>query len=209
MKDISTIVFDFDGTISDSVLAMLEIVNELSESIGYRKIENKDFATFRKKSTEEMITELKIPRESIPKVLEGIHAGLAKRANSLMPVRGMVEVLSYLAKSGYKMFIVTSNTKSNIYNFLKKFNIDHFSGIYPESGLYGKSNLLNKLINDLSINKGQVVFVGDEVRDIEAGRETGTKTVAVTWGLNGRKVLLDANPDWLIETPKQLLKIFK
>lgn len=209
MKDISTIVFDFDGTISDSVLAMFEIVNELSESIGYKKIKNKDFATFRKKSTEEMITELEIPRESIPKVLEGIHIGLAKRANSLMPVGGMAEVLSYLAKSGYKMFIITSNTRSNVLNFLRKFNINYFNGIYPKSGLYGKSNLLNKLIHNLGIDERQVIFIGDEVRDIEAGRKTGTKTVAVTWGLNGRKVLLDAKPDWLTDTPKQLMKIFK
>lgn len=203
------LVFDFDGTISDSVEAMFEILNDLSESFGFKKIRNEEFSAFRKMSTEEMIKKLRIAEKFIPKIMDGIHKGLAKRAASLKPVDGMVEVLTSLAKSGYKMFIVTSNTKANVYSFLKKFNINYFDRIYPKSGLYGKSNLIKKLLKDSGANNELMFFVGDEVRDVKAGKDCGVKTVAVGWGLNGREVLVNAKPDWLIDTPKQLLGIFK
>ena len=202
------LVFDFDGTISDSVEAMFESVNDLSKTLGFRKIKNEEYASFRKMSTEEMIEELRISKDLIPKIMDGIHKGLAKRANSLKPVAGMVEVLTSLAKSGYRMNIVTSNTTTNVHRLLKKSKIDYFSRIYPESGYYGKSNLINKLIKDLGIEKKKVIFIGDEVRDIEEGKECGIKTIAVTWGLNGGKALNEKHPDWLIDTPKQLMNIF-
>lgn len=202
------LVFDFDGTISDSVEAMFESVNDLSKILGFRKIKNEEYASFRKMSTEEIIKELGIPKDLIPRIIDGIHKGLKKRANSLKPVDGMVDTLKFLAKNGYPMYIVTSNTKANVESFIKKFKIYYFSGIYPEGGYYGKSNLINKFIKDLGAGKDSVVFIGDEVRDIEAGKECKIKTAAVTWGLNGKKALNKKHPDWLIDTPKQLMNIF-
>ena len=203
------IIFDFDGTISDSVIAMFESINDLSSCLGFRKIKNEEYAEFRKMGTEEMINELKIKKESIPEILKGIHVGLAKRVKYLKPVEGIVKVLESLSKKGCQMYIVTSNTKTNVENLLNRFTINFFSGIYSESGLNGKSNLINKLIEDLQIQKEQVTFVGDETRDIDAGKNCGIKTVAVTWGLNGKKALQEKYPDWLIETPEELLKIFQ
>ncbi|MBU0998609.1 HAD-IA family hydrolase [Patescibacteria group bacterium] len=203
------IIFDFDGTISDSVVAMFEAINDLSPRLGFRKIKNEEYAEFRKMSTKGMVNELKIKKESIPEILKGIHRGLAERAESLKPVEGITKVLESLSERGYKMYIVTSNTKTNVENLLNRFKIDFFSGIYSESGLYGKSDLINKLIVDSGVQKEQIVYMGDETRDVEAGKKCGIKTMAVTWGLNGKEALQEKYPDWLIETPEELLKIFR
>ncbi|WP_187329412.1 HAD family hydrolase [Halomicronema hongdechloris] len=49
--------------------------------------------------------------------------------------------------------------------------------------------------------------MGDEVRDIEATRQTGIRSVAVTWGFNSENVLADHHPNFLVLAPEQLLAI--
>jgi phosphoglycolate phosphatase-like HAD superfamily hydrolase len=77
------------------------------------------------------------------------------------------------------------------------------------AGLYEKAGLLKKLIDVLAIPAGEVVYIGDETRDITAGKKCGVKTIGVTWGLNGRESLLAENPDWLVCNPEQLRKLFR
>ena len=54
---------------------------------------------------------------------------------------------------------------------------------------------------------GACVYVGDDLRDIEAGRAAGMKVAAVRWGyLNGSDPAA-WNADWLLEEPRDLLKL--
>ena len=50
-------------------------------------------------------------------------------------------------------------------------------------------------------------FVGDEVRDIEAGKKVGINTIAVSWGYNTKSALDKEHPDYLIDFPLELEKI--
>jgi phosphoglycolate phosphatase len=203
------LIFDFDGTIADSVLVMIGIINDLAGKYGFNKIDKNKIMEFRKMGTEEMIMKLNIPKKSMSVIMEDIRRGLANRSGLVNPVEGMVEIVNLLAQRGYRMAIVTSNNKENVEIFLKKFGIDGIRDIYPEASLYGKENLLMKVVNEYGINKADAVYIGDETRDIEAGKNCGAKTVGVTWGLNGKEALLGKNPNWIIDNPKNLLKIFE
>ena len=50
-------------------------------------------------------------------------------------------------------------------------------------------------------------YIGDEVRDIEAAKEAGINSVAVTWGFSDLAQLKKAKPFALITKPEQLLDI--
>lgn len=52
------------------------------------------------------------------------------------------------------------------------------------------------------------VYVGDDLRDVQAGRAAGMLTVAAAWGYLGEGDAIDAwGADHVIETPAQLLKL--
>jgi len=54
---------------------------------------------------------------------------------------------------------------------------------------------------------GSCIYVGDDLRDVEAGHAAGMKAAAVTWGyLNGGKPET-WNADWLINNPRDVLKL--
>ena len=50
-------------------------------------------------------------------------------------------------------------------------------------------------------------YIGDTTGDIREARQAGVKTVAVTWGWHSHDKLALTEPDYLIDTPDELLLI--
>ena len=57
------------------------------------------------------------------------------------------------------------------------------------------------------VEKEEVLYIGDSDVDVYTGRAAGVKTVAVKWGYRSAEVLMEAKPDYIIESPKQIIKI--
>lgn len=55
----------------------------------------------------------------------------------------------------------------------------------------------------------EVIYIGDETRDIEAARKSYVKAIAVSWGFNSKEVLAEQNPDFLIHQPQELIKVIE
>lgn len=53
----------------------------------------------------------------------------------------------------------------------------------------------------------QVVMVGDRRHDMEGGRANGCPTIAVTWGFAEPGEFARCAPDWVVETPEQLVAL--
>jgi phosphoglycolate phosphatase len=51
------------------------------------------------------------------------------------------------------------------------------------------------------------LMVGDAISDVRQGKLAGVRTVAVTWGFQERELLEQEAPDFVINNPKDLLKI--
>lgn len=60
----------------------------------------------------------------------------------------------------------------------------------------------------IDIEPAHCVYVGDDLRDVQAGRAAGMRTVAAAWGYLGEGEHIEAwGADHVIETPGQLLKL--
>ncbi len=57
------------------------------------------------------------------------------------------------------------------------------------------------------MNSEEVIYVGDETRDIEAAKKINSKVIAVSWGFNTKEALARHNPDFLIHQPSELLDV--
>jgi phosphoglycolate phosphatase-like HAD superfamily hydrolase len=66
---------------------------------------------------------------------------------------------------------------------------------------------MNRLIRSENVIPSEILYVGDETRDIEAAKESGLRMAAVTWGYNSAVALSALNPEHLLQSPLELLKI--
>jgi phosphoglycolate phosphatase len=201
------IIFDFDGTIADSMGSFFNILNRLAKEFGYRKVEKNKIEELRNKKTEEFLKHLKIPLLKLSFIVNRVLLELNKEIEFLKPIKGVKKTLSVLKNKGYILCILTSNSKDNVNLFLKKHGFCLFKFIYSGSSVFGKTDVLRKVLKEHHLQSDEVIYVGDETRDIEAAKKAKVKAVAVTWGFNTRKILKKFKPNYIINKPNELLNI--
>ena len=103
------------------------------------------------------------------------------------------------------MGILSSNSFENVMQVIKNHSLDVFEFIHTTSRVWGKNISLAGLIQQKNLEKGKVVYIGDELRDIVAARKLGVKVAAVAWGYNSPESLSKQRPDFLLQRPAELL----
>ena len=200
------LVFDFDGTIADTFNHVLTISNRLSAEYGFKKVKPHEVDLLKGMRAQEILFHLQIPRTKAPVIIARVWQELRKEIAMVKPVKGVKHVLLQLEEYGYKMGILTSNSRKNVKAFLdnNELKVDFISS---SSKIMGKTRRLKALIVKQSLNSSNILYIGDEVRDIEAAQKAGIRIAAVTWGYNSKKALEAYKPDYLVTKPEELLQI--
>lgn len=205
-KDI--LVFDFDGTIADTFQSIIDISNRLSQQFKYKKLKPFEAETLKDKTLKETLDHLCVPILKLPIILIKARNELHKEISSIQPINGLKEILIQLKEFGFEMGIISSNSRKNVRKFLKLNNIDLFDFISTSSKLWGKNRCIKKTLKKNSIKNQNVVYIGDEIRDIVAAKKAGVRVAAVTWGYNSSKALKEQQPDYVVNDPKELIDLF-
>ena len=193
------IVFDFDGTLADTFDVFKTIATTEYGEYDF------DLELFKSKGAKEMLKQLDIPRWKIPGMILNVTSKL-RSSNDIKLFPGIIDLLNTLKKD-YKIGVVSSNSQEIINGTLKEYNIEHlFEFVYSESSLFGKHLVLERMCRKHNIDRADVIYVGDEDRDIVAAKKAKIKTIAVTWGFNSKEKLSRENPDYLVDSPMQILK---
>ena len=204
----AVIIFDFDGTIADTYQAVVNITNNLSSEFGYQPLDSETLQLLKNLSSKEIVKQSEISLFRLPFLLKRIKTELGKQIEYLEPIPGMVEVLTELKQQNNTLGIVTSNVKENVMAFLEKQKLEHlFEFIYSGKTIFGKHRLINQAIRNHNLNKEEVIYVGDETRDIRSAKKSNIYIISVTWGFNSETVLKEHQPNFLATTPSDILKI--
>ncbi len=190
MKDI---IFDFDGTIANS----LPVVVEVAESLLRVEISKEQIARFQNMTAKQILKEARIPLYKVPGLLVKARPLLQGRMHEVKLFRGLEREIKLLSKD-YDLYVVSSNSASIINQFLQNNNLnDYFKKIYGNVGIFSKAQALKKVTKYEGISLDQSIYIGDEVRDIEASKKVGLPIISVTWGYNGQPILESYKPDYL------------
>ncbi len=199
------LILDFDGTIANTRDAIIDIMNGLADELGFRKIEQKDIEYLRGKKPKAILKHLGISLFKAPFVIRKTRKKINASIATLEPSVDWLPVLQSLKQQGCHIGIVTTNTEENVKKFLHANNLDLFDFFYTAGQIFGKDKIISKIIHNMKFS--DIYFVGDEIRDMEAGKKAKVKTVAVSWGYNTAESLQKENPDYIIDSPQELEKI--
>lgn len=200
------VIFDFDGTLADSMAAGLTIFNRLAPELGYAPVA--DIAAARHMTGRQFLRHHRIWFWRLPRLVRRFQAAAADEAHKLALFPGLADVLAGLHARGVRLGILSSNREDNIRRCLAANGVEGLFGFvvgYPK--LFGKGKALRRLVRAERVPVGEVLYVGDEVRDIEAAKRAGVASAAVTWGFHADGLLKDAGPDHLLTDPRQLLEL--
>jgi phosphoglycolate phosphatase len=133
---------------------------------------------------------------------------LSKMMDKILPISGMTYTLRTLHDQDYDLVILTSNNKANVVTFLRKHGMeDFFANIIETRGLFNKAKHIEKTLKKNNLHASDIIYVGDEIRDIVACQKIGVRIIAVTFGFNSKEGLARWNPDYIVSKPLQILDI--
>ncbi len=125
---------------------------------------------------------------------------------------GMDDLLQELEKEQVLWGIVTNKVERFTHPLLKLMSLHERSAaiVGGDTTPYSKPHPapILKAAEICNINPAQCLYVGDDLRDIEAGRAAGMKTVAAAYGYCGCDEPVNAwGADYIIEHPSELRSI--
>jgi len=201
------LIFDFDGTIADTFDAGVTILNKLADEFGFRALHPKELERARDMRTSQLMKFLGIPARKMSRIARRGSEELHACIHSIQPLPGMPEALRELQALGFSLGIITSNTELNVQIFLRSHELELFDFVRCSSKLLGKARMIRSVIRRQHVRAADILFVGDETRDIEAAKKAGIRIAAVTWGYNSRRSLESMKPDFVFENPSELVAL--
>ena len=117
---------------------------------------------------------------------------------------GINELLDNLKNSGLNLSVLSSNSVNNITDFFDKNNIVGFDNIISSNNIFGKHKTLKKFMKHNNLTSDEIIYVGDELRDVEACKKLAVKVIAVLWGFDPKNLLEIGNPDCYATEPEDI-----
>jgi phosphoglycolate phosphatase-like HAD superfamily hydrolase len=203
----SNIILDFDGTIADTFEIVVGIFHELTHR--NEVLPSDEIERLRGMSMLHAAEELRIQPWKMPLLMLRGRRRMTKRMLDIHTFPELQKVVRGLHSEGHNLYIVSSNSVQNIQLFLKRHEMHKdFIKVYGSVGLFDKAGAIKRIMRRNRLKRSETVYIGDEVRDIVAAKRAGIKIAAVTWGYNDKAVIAAHEPDFLVNEPIELLKLF-
>jgi phosphoglycolate phosphatase len=203
------LIFDFDGTIANTVEPAMKLANGILKDMGEETLTDKQMEGLGDKSYMDIIKAFNVPMWKVPGLLLKLRTTLLENFEMIKPYPHMAQLLKKLSKEGYYMYVLTSNDKEFVQKFLTAFEIPVFEDIYSEMNIFGKAEALKKFMKIQKIDPNDIIYIGDEVRDIDACKKNNATIISITWGFNKEDILKEAGPTAIANTPEELHSTIK
>ena len=202
------VIFDFDGTIADSFEYVFGYLKkEAKNTKNYTVIEKH---ALRHMSMKRLALHLGVSPWRLATVYFRGRRYMRTHMEYVQSFAGMSDAIRKLHADGFKLYIVSANSKHNIQLFIKREGLGGcFSAVRGSSGYGGKSNLIRTLMVRHRLHKDNTCYVGDETGDVVAAARAGIPCLGVTWGFADPDKLRQVGPDAIAKRPEDIPKIVK
>lgn len=201
----ATIIFDFDGTLANSVDLIFNLYNGHAEQFGYLPVHKSEIPKLRRMGYKKAMKLKNIRYRTVPRIILTLSRKMRARMNEVKPYDGIIDTLHALQQQGFSIGVLTTNQTPLVKEFFITHGFPSFDFVVSEKTMFGKEKALKKIIRRFDLSPEQVLYVGDEPRDVQASRKAGIQVIGVSWGLGGEEGFEAATPDAVVKTPKELL----
>lgn len=125
---------------------------------------------------------------------------------------GITDVLKALKANGFLLAVVSNKADFAVNTLCTKY----FPGLLDcaigeRKGVKRKPSpdSVNEVLKEFTVSKENCCYVGDSDVDVKTARNAGVRCIACTWGFRSRGVLENENPEYIIDSPKEILEIVK
>lgn len=208
-----TVIFDLDGTLTDTLADLRNSVNFALSEFGFPKRTYEEIRSFVGNGVKKLVF-LSVPENTSDEISEKCLLKFKEHyaKNSLAetkPYDGIICILELLKENGIKTAVVTNKMQPAARNIVEYFfgdliditvgQVDGLPQKPQPDGIYFALNKLNAA-------KDKAVYVGDSEVDCKTAKNAGIPCIGVTWGFRSKEVLADNGADYIAESSDELIE---
>ena len=201
------IIFDFDGTLADSFPFLLEVVDQLADKHHIKRLDRDEIESLRAFQAKDLMKKHNISVMQLPALARDLQELMHRNIGRIKVFPGVEEVITTLADKGIKLAIVTSNASRNVRSVLGEQILSRISWFECGVSTFGKPARIRKVLRKSRISPTEAVYIGDEMRDIEAAKKVGIPIAVVAWGYADFEALKACQPDLAFSNVEQILEL--
>ena len=208
------ILFDLDGTLTDSEEGILRSAQYMQEKMGLRVWDWEELRFMMGPPLIESFTKgFGMPLEEAEKgvvVFRERYSTVGLFENKVYP--GIVEMLEELKAKGKRMAVATSKKEDLAVRILEHFGIAKYmeviGGDVREAGRDTKAKVIDYVLETMQAEKEDVIMIGDRKYDINGAHALGIPCIAVEWGYGDRAEFEANRADIIASTTEDVVDLF-
>lgn len=204
------VMFDFNGTLVKDLLIVYGAVVAMFKKFGAKP---PSLEVFRNTPAVplEWYYEQGLPRSVSEQELKATFNAYtekcwSKRRPKLRP--GTHPLLKYCKENNIRVVIISALNKPLMEQRAEKMGLRKLFGEI-HSGIHDKGLAIKETRERHGLSPEECVYIGDTAGDVRFTKKGGAISVAMTTGYNEAKLLLAANPDFVVKSIPEFLKIIR
>lgn len=212
------VIFDLDGTLLNTIADLAQSANYALGRQGYPVRAEAECRSFVGNGINKLLERALPPAARTPENVAKLKTEFmvhydAHNADLTVPYPGIETLLKTLDQLHMKMAVL-----SNKYQAATERLVKHYFPQIPFAAVIGqredrpvKPNPLGveEILSATGVNKNDALYVGDSDVDIQTARNAGVSVCAVSWGFRDRSVLEAHAPDFIADTPLEILTMIR
>ncbi len=210
MKDAQSILFDLDGTLTDSAPGIINTLIHTAEKLGIALPADKNMMDYVGPPLRENLLQLAGP-ERLDEAVAIYQERYVTQKKGVMEngiYDGVIAMLEAVAATGKPLFVATSKYIVPTLQITERFGLDRFfKKIYGslEGGRYAnKAELLELIVKEEGLDPARTIMIGDRRHDVIGAKKNGVSCIGVLWGYGSAQELEEAGAIQLAQTPQAL-----
>ncbi len=206
-----TILFDLDGTLTDSGEGILNCAILALEHFGLPIPTREELRVIVGPPLDQSFIRFGVPADKTDeaiRIYRSRYTTVGKYEN--FPYPGIREALEALKAAGHRLFVATSKPQDMSEDILNKFGLAPYFEIICGATLDGtrshKADVIAYLLRQAQ-DAENIIMVGDTKYDVLGAKAHSIPTIGVAWGYGTREELVEAGAAAIARTPEELIAL--
>lgn len=207
------IVFDWDGTLVDSVDWIVQCLTKAAVSHGCMAPDQQDVKDIIGLSIHKALDKLfpDMEQEIRPQLIASYSEAFFSRQISKQDMFvGVDEMLIQLKQAGYQLAVATGKSRNGLDKAMQGTGLEdffHVTKCADETASKPNPDMLDEIIKEMDVAKDRVLMIGDSTHDMQMAINAGVSSVAVLCGANSHQQLQQYKPLLNLQQTSELLQI--
>ena len=211
--NVRVVIFDWDGTLVDSVEHIADSLHQAATDLGYPELEREAYRDIIGLGVVEALEKRYpgISREEMNSIRDGYARYFFSKVTTPQNVfEGMADVVADLRGAGRSCSVATGKSRRGLDSALVSSGLgDHFEITRCADETRSKPDpaMLEEILRFYRIEPEEAVMIGDTRYDLEMAQRIGMPSIGVEWGVHKRDVLGDYSPRAIVDSVPDLRRV--